>query len=62
MDELEKLLKDIELLRADMESEIEKGNLLDYETLIISQKLDHALNTYRRITTGATHRTIKQVK
>lgn len=62
MDELEKLLKDIELLRADMESEIEKGNLLDYETLIKSQKLDHALNTYSRITTGTTHRTIKQAK
>jgi hypothetical protein len=46
MEKLEKLLKDIEILRMDMEYEIEKGNLLSYETLIKSQKLDQILNEY----------------
>jgi Spo0E like sporulation regulatory protein. len=47
--ELEKLLKDIEILREEMELEIDGGNLLTDEVLIRSQKLDQVLNKYSMI-------------
>lgn len=49
MKELEKLLKDIEILREEMELEIDGGNLLTDEVLIRSQKLDQVLNKYSMI-------------